>query len=38
MLALHFGRLRHLSYEAGVRIVDELEALPAAVEKALGDE
>lgn len=35
MLALHFGRLRHLSYEAGVRIVDELEALPAAVEKAL---
>lgn len=35
MLALHLGRLRHLSYEAGLRIVDELEALPAAVEKAL---
>ncbi|QDT68924.1 Glutamine--fructose-6-phosphate aminotransferase [isomerizing] [Planctomycetes bacterium MalM25] len=35
MLALHFGRLRHLSYEAGVRIVDELEALPQAVERAL---
>lgn len=35
MLGLHLGRLRHLSYEAGVRIVDELEALPAAVEKAL---
>ncbi|CAE7243594.1 glmS, partial [Symbiodinium sp. CCMP2456] len=35
MLALHLGRLRHLSYEAGLRIIDELEALPEAVEKAL---
>lgn len=35
LLALHLGRLRHLSYEAGLRIIDELEALPAAVEKAL---
>lgn len=35
LIALHLGRLRHLSYEAGVRIVDELERLPEAVEKAL---
>ncbi len=35
MIALHLGRLRHLSYEAGLRIVNELEALPLAVEKAL---
>lgn len=35
LLALHFGRLRHLSYEAGLRIVDELEALPALVNQAL---
>jgi glucosamine--fructose-6-phosphate aminotransferase (isomerizing) len=35
MLALYFGRLRHLSYEAGQRIIDNLEALPDAVEKAL---
>ncbi|MEO0529798.1 MAG: glutamine--fructose-6-phosphate transaminase (isomerizing) [Planctomycetota bacterium] len=35
LVALHLGRLRHLSYEAGVRIVDELERLPVAVEKAL---
>ncbi|MCU0711601.1 MAG: glutamine--fructose-6-phosphate transaminase (isomerizing) [Pirellula sp.] len=35
MLALYFGRLRHLSYEAGQRIINQLEALPEAVEKAL---
>ncbi|MGL4514147.1 MAG: glutamine--fructose-6-phosphate transaminase (isomerizing) [Lacipirellulaceae bacterium] len=35
LLALHLGRLRHLSYEAGQRIVDELERLPNAVEQAL---
>ncbi|TWT47479.1 glutamine--fructose-6-phosphate transaminase (isomerizing) [Botrimarina hoheduenensis] len=35
LLALHLGRLRHLSYEAGLRIIDELEALPEAVERAL---
>lgn len=35
LLALHFGRLRHLSYEDGTRIIDELEALPDAVEAAL---
>ena len=35
LLALHLGRLRHLSYEAGLRIIDELESLPEAVEQAL---
>lgn len=35
LLALHLGRLRHLSYEAGLRMIDELESLPDAVEKAL---
>jgi len=35
MLALYFGRLRHLSYEAGLRIIDELEALPDHVGEAL---
>ncbi|MFN7290628.1 MAG: glutamine--fructose-6-phosphate transaminase (isomerizing) [Pirellula sp.] len=35
MLALYFGRLRHLSYEAGQRIINQLEALPEAVEEAL---
>ena len=35
MLALHLGRLRHLSYEAGIRIVDELEKLPELVERSL---
>jgi glucosamine--fructose-6-phosphate aminotransferase (isomerizing) len=35
LLALYFGRLRHLSYEAGLRIIDELEALPPLVSQAL---
>ena len=35
LLALYFGRLRHLSYEAGLRIIDELSALPGHVEEAL---
>ncbi len=35
LLALYFGRLRHLSYEAGLRIIDELEALPPLVAQAL---
>src|SRR5436190_266042 len=34
-LALFFGRTRHLSYEAGLRIIDELIALPGHVEEAL---
>jgi glucosamine--fructose-6-phosphate aminotransferase (isomerizing) len=35
LLALYFGRLRHLSYEAGLRIIEELSALPRHVEEAL---
>jgi glucosamine--fructose-6-phosphate aminotransferase (isomerizing) len=35
LLALYFGRLRHLSYEAGLRIIEELSALPGHVEEAL---
>jgi glucosamine--fructose-6-phosphate aminotransferase (isomerizing) len=35
MLGLYFGRLRHLSFEAGQRIIDQLEALPDVVEQAL---
>lgn len=36
MLALYFGRLRHLSYEAGLRIINQLEKLPDLVEKTLA--
>jgi glutamine---fructose-6-phosphate transaminase (isomerizing) len=36
MLALYFGRLRNLSFEAGLRIIDQLEKLPLAVEHTLG--
>ena len=35
MLALYFGRLRHLSYEAGLRIIDQLEQLPNLIQRAL---
>jgi glutamine---fructose-6-phosphate transaminase (isomerizing) len=35
MLALYFGRLRHMSFETGKRIIEELKNLPTAVEKAL---
>ncbi|MEM9352912.1 MAG: glutamine--fructose-6-phosphate transaminase (isomerizing) [Planctomycetota bacterium] len=35
LLSLYFGRLRHLSYEAGLRIIEDIEALPRQVEKAL---
>lgn len=35
LLALYFGRSRHLSYEAGLRIIDELTALPGHMEEAL---
>jgi len=35
MLALYFGRLRHLSFEAGMRIIQCLEELPERVEEAL---
>ena len=35
MLALYFGRIRHLSYGAGQRIIHALEELPQRVEEAL---
>ena len=35
MLSLYFGRIRHISYESGLRIIEELRRLPAAVEQAL---
>jgi glutamine---fructose-6-phosphate transaminase (isomerizing) len=35
LLGLYFGRMRHLSYEAGLRLIEELEALPQHVEEAL---
>ncbi len=35
LLALYFGRIRHLSYEAGLRIIDELSALSGHIEEAL---
>jgi glucosamine--fructose-6-phosphate aminotransferase (isomerizing) len=35
LLALYFGRLQHVSYEAGLRIIDDLERLPDQVEQAL---
>ena len=35
MLGLYFGRMRHLSYEAGARIIQELENLPLQIERAL---
>ncbi|QEG38396.1 glutamine--fructose-6-phosphate transaminase (isomerizing) [Roseimaritima ulvae] len=36
MLALYFGRLRHLSYEAGQTYIKNLRLLPAAVEQSLS--
>jgi glutamine---fructose-6-phosphate transaminase (isomerizing) len=35
LLALYFGRLHHLSFESGLRIIEELEQLPSQVERAL---
>jgi glutamine---fructose-6-phosphate transaminase (isomerizing) len=35
LLALYFGRLHHLSFESGLRIIEELERLPQQVERAL---
>src|SRR5260221_2206823 len=35
MLALLFGRMRHLSYTQGERIVNELKQLPDQVRRAL---
>jgi glucosamine--fructose-6-phosphate aminotransferase (isomerizing) len=36
MLALYFGRLTHLSFEAGQRVISQLESLPEAVEQTLA--
>lgn len=36
MLALYFGRTRHISYESGKRIIEELRSLPGLVQQALG--
>ncbi len=35
MLALYLGRLRHLSFPAGMRIIEQLQELPAKVRQAL---
>ncbi|HTQ39174.1 MAG TPA: glutamine--fructose-6-phosphate transaminase (isomerizing) [Pirellulales bacterium] len=35
MLALYFGRLRHLSYGAGMRIIEQMQELPEKVKQAL---
>jgi len=36
LLALYFGRLRHLGFDVGMRIIEELQALPDKVRKALA--
>jgi glucosamine--fructose-6-phosphate aminotransferase (isomerizing) len=35
MLALYFGRLRHLGFSVGMKILDELQELPEKVRQAL---
>ena len=35
MLALYFGRLRNLSYDAGMRIIERLQQLPDQVQRVL---
>ena len=35
MMALYFGRLRHLSFAAGMRIIEQLQELPDKVRQAL---
>lgn len=35
MLALHFGRLRHLSYNAGRKMIDQMRKLPDVVRETL---
>jgi len=35
MLSLYFGRLRHLSVDAGMRIIQQLQELPDLVQRAL---
>jgi len=36
MLALYFGRLRHMSFDAGLRIIEALRELPEQVERTLS--
>ena len=36
MLALYFGRIRHLSFEAGRNIIRDLQQAPGAVQEALS--
>ncbi len=36
MIALYFGRLRHLSYAAGQRIIQQLQQLPDRIRQALA--
>jgi glutamine---fructose-6-phosphate transaminase (isomerizing) len=36
MLALYFGRLRHLSHAQGMRMIEQLQQLPDLVRKALA--
>jgi glucosamine--fructose-6-phosphate aminotransferase (isomerizing) len=35
MLALYFARLHHLSFDAGMRIIEELRELPEKIQRAL---
>ncbi|MFM8173050.1 MAG: glutamine--fructose-6-phosphate transaminase (isomerizing) [Pirellulaceae bacterium] len=35
LLGLHFGRMRHLSFEQGIEWIEALERLPEAVQQAL---
>jgi glutamine---fructose-6-phosphate transaminase (isomerizing) len=35
MLALYFGRLRHLSFDAGMQIIEQLQELPGKIRGAL---
>ncbi|MBI2804934.1 MAG: glutamine--fructose-6-phosphate transaminase (isomerizing) [Planctomycetes bacterium] len=35
LLAVHLGRTRHLSYQAGARILDELQAMPDILRETL---
>jgi glutamine---fructose-6-phosphate transaminase (isomerizing) len=36
LLALYLGRMRHLSHPAGVRMIEQLRAMPGIVERTLG--
>lgn len=36
MLALYFGRTRHMSFETGKQLIEELRRLPSAVQQALA--